>query len=112
MGVTYEVISTKRPGAASGKTSQGKEDSEDCNTHKESVEIYSDATNCAGLRHSAWRLPGVLAQRDTLHSMDAGFGIDGFGPTRANAANPYSNCQNTLPSKADPSYTRTMLTKA
>lgn len=75
MRVTYEVISTKRPGAASGKTSQGKEDSEDCNTQKESVEIYSDATNCAGLRHSAWRLPGVLAQRGTLHSMDAGLGL-------------------------------------
>ena len=88
MGVSSGVISTKRPGAASAKISQGKEHLEDCNTHKESVEIYTDATNCAVMRHSARRFPGVLVQRDTLHSMDAGVGIDGFGPTRANAANP------------------------
>jgi hypothetical protein len=37
MGVTNGVIFTKRPVAASGKISQGKEHLEDCNTHKESA---------------------------------------------------------------------------
>ena len=35
----------------------------------ESVEIYSDATNPAVLRHPARRFPGVLVQGDSLHSL-------------------------------------------
>ena len=35
---------------------------------KEPVEIYSDATNCAVMRHRGRKLPGVLLQGDTLHS--------------------------------------------
>ena len=35
----------------------------------ESVEIYSDATNAAVMRHPGRRFPGVLLQGDTLHSM-------------------------------------------
>ena len=35
----------------------------------EPVEIYSDATNAAILRHPARRFPGLLVQGDTLHSM-------------------------------------------
>jgi len=34
----------------------------------ESVEIYSDATNAAVLRHPARRFPGCLIQGDTLSS--------------------------------------------
>jgi hypothetical protein len=37
--------------------------------HTESVEIYSDATNSAVMRHPGRRFPGVLVQEDTLHSM-------------------------------------------
>ncbi len=37
--------------------------------HTESVEIYSDATNSAVMRHPGRRFPGVLVQGDTLHSM-------------------------------------------
>jgi len=37
--------------------------------HTESVEIYSDATNSAVMRHPDRRFPGVLVQGDTLHSM-------------------------------------------
>jgi hypothetical protein len=35
----------------------------------ESVEIYSDATNVAILKHPGRRFPGVLLQGDTLHEM-------------------------------------------
>jgi predicted RNase H-like HicB family nuclease len=35
----------------------------------ESVEIYSDATNAAVMRHPGRRFPGVLIQGDTLHTM-------------------------------------------
>jgi len=35
----------------------------------EPVEIYSDATNAAILRHPGRRFPGVLIQGDTLHEM-------------------------------------------
>jgi hypothetical protein len=37
--------------------------------HIEPVEIYSDATNAAILRHPGRRFPGVLIQGDTLHSI-------------------------------------------
>jgi hypothetical protein len=37
--------------------------------HVESVEIYSDATNAAVMRHPGRRFPGVLIQGDTLHSL-------------------------------------------
>jgi hypothetical protein len=33
------------------------------------VEIFSDATNAAVLRHPERRFPGVLVQGDTLHSL-------------------------------------------
>ncbi len=35
---------------------------------KEAVEIYSDTTNAAILRHPERRFPGVLIQGDTLYS--------------------------------------------
>lgn len=35
----------------------------------EEVEIYSDATNAAILRHPARRFPGILLQGDTLHAV-------------------------------------------
>jgi hypothetical protein len=35
----------------------------------ESVEIYSDQTNAAVLRHPGRKFPGVLVQGDTLHSL-------------------------------------------
>ena len=35
----------------------------------EEVEIYSDATNAAIIRHPDRRFPGVLIQGDTLHSI-------------------------------------------
>ena len=35
----------------------------------EAVEIYSDATNAAILRHPGRRFPGVLIQGDTLHNL-------------------------------------------
>ena len=35
----------------------------------ETVEIYSDASNAAILRHPGRRVPGVLVQGDTLHLM-------------------------------------------
>jgi hypothetical protein len=37
--------------------------------HAELVEIYSDATNAAVMRHPGRKFPGVLVQGDTLHSM-------------------------------------------
>lgn len=37
--------------------------------HKADVEIYSDATNAAVMRHPGRRFPGVLVQGDTLYSM-------------------------------------------
>jgi hypothetical protein len=37
--------------------------------HIESVEIYSDATNAAIMRHPGRRFPGVLVQGDTLYSL-------------------------------------------
>jgi hypothetical protein len=37
--------------------------------HTESVEIYSDASNAAVMRHPGRRFPGVLIQGDTLHSL-------------------------------------------
>jgi hypothetical protein len=37
--------------------------------HSESVEIYSDATNAAVMRHPGRNFPGVLIQGDTLHSL-------------------------------------------
>ena len=38
----------------------------------ESVEIYSNATNSAVIRHPARKFPGILVQGDTLHSMKKG----------------------------------------
>jgi hypothetical protein len=35
----------------------------------EAVEIYSDQTNAAILRHPGRKFPGVLVQGDTLHTM-------------------------------------------
>jgi hypothetical protein len=35
----------------------------------EPVEIYSDETNAAVMRHPGRRFPGLLFQGDTLHSM-------------------------------------------
>jgi hypothetical protein len=37
--------------------------------HTEQVEIYSDATNAAIMRHPGRRFPGVLVQGDTLFSL-------------------------------------------
>ena len=37
----------------------------------ENVEIYSDQTNAAIIRHPARRFPGVLIQGDSLHSLCA-----------------------------------------
>lgn len=37
--------------------------------HTESVEIYSDATNSAVMRHRGRKFPGVLVQGDTLYSL-------------------------------------------
>jgi len=37
--------------------------------HVEQVEIYSDATNAAVLRHPGRRFPGVLVQGDTLWTL-------------------------------------------
>jgi hypothetical protein len=36
---------------------------------KETVEIYSDASNMAVMRHPGRQFPGVLIQGDTLHSL-------------------------------------------
>lgn len=36
---------------------------------KELVEIYSDATNYAMIRHPGRRFPGILIQGDTLHTI-------------------------------------------
>ena len=36
---------------------------------KEVVEIYSDQTNAAIIRHPERKFPGVLVQGDTLHSL-------------------------------------------
>jgi hypothetical protein len=53
----------------------------------ESVEIYSDATNAAVMRHPGRRFPGVLVQGDTLFGLwkradmacrEAGPGSPGF----------------------------------
>ncbi len=35
----------------------------------ESVEIYSDATNAAVMRHPGRRFPGLLMQGDTLYAL-------------------------------------------
>ncbi len=37
--------------------------------HVEPVEIYSDATNAAIMRHPERRFPGVLIQGDTLYTL-------------------------------------------
>ena len=37
--------------------------------HVKQVEIYSDATNAAVMRHPGRRFPGVLVQGDTLHTL-------------------------------------------
>ena len=37
----------------------------------ETVEIYSDQTNAAVMRHPGRRFPGVLVQGDTLHALCA-----------------------------------------
>jgi hypothetical protein len=37
----------------------------------ESVEIYSDASNMAVMKHSGRAFPGVLVHGDTLHAMAA-----------------------------------------
>jgi len=37
--------------------------------HTATVEIYSDTSNAAVLRHPDRRFPGVLIQGDTLHSL-------------------------------------------
>ncbi len=36
---------------------------------RETVEIYSDASNAAVLRHPGRKFPGTLVQGDTLHSL-------------------------------------------
>ena len=40
------------------------------------IEVYSDATNAAVMRHPARVFPGVLVQGDTLHSL--WFRMDGI----------------------------------
>lgn len=35
----------------------------------ETVEIYSDASNAAVIRHPGRQFPGMLIQEDTLHSL-------------------------------------------
>lgn len=35
----------------------------------EPIEVYSDATNAAIMRHPGRRFPGLLVQGDTLHTM-------------------------------------------
>ncbi|MGO1072020.1 DUF6959 family protein [Lysobacter sp. CA199] len=37
--------------------------------HIQEVEIYSDQTNAAIMRHPGRRFPGMLIQGDTLHSL-------------------------------------------
>jgi hypothetical protein len=37
--------------------------------HTASVEIYSDQTNAAVMRHPSRKFPGVLVQGDTLYSL-------------------------------------------
>jgi hypothetical protein len=37
--------------------------------HVEPIEIYSDATNAAVMRHPSRRFPGVLVQGDTLSNL-------------------------------------------
>jgi hypothetical protein len=37
--------------------------------HVEPVEIYSDQTNAAVIRHPGRKFPGVLIQGDTLHTL-------------------------------------------
>jgi hypothetical protein len=37
--------------------------------HTEQVEIYSDETNLAVMRHPGRKFPGVLLQGDTLHAL-------------------------------------------
>ena len=37
--------------------------------HIEPVEIYSDQTNAAVMRHPGRKFPGVLIQGDTLHTL-------------------------------------------
>jgi hypothetical protein len=54
----------------------------------EIVEIYSDQTNAAVLRHPGRKFPGVLVQGDTLHSLcrradDACAGARGLVPSDA-----------------------------
>jgi hypothetical protein len=39
---------------------------------REIVEIYSDASNAAVLRHPGRKFPGVLLQGDTLHGLCQG----------------------------------------
>jgi hypothetical protein len=39
--------------------------------HTSAVDIYSDASNSAVMRHPGRRFPGVLIQGDTLHSLCA-----------------------------------------
>ncbi|MEL7345296.1 MAG: hypothetical protein AAFN59_10625 [Pseudomonadota bacterium] len=36
---------------------------------EETVQIFSDETNCAIMRHPDRRFPGVLVQGDTLHGL-------------------------------------------
>jgi hypothetical protein len=47
----------------------GQTQREDFEMHVEPVEIYSDATNAAIVRHPGRRFPGVLIQGDTLYSL-------------------------------------------
>ncbi|MGH1413861.1 MAG: DUF6959 family protein [Pelagimonas sp.] len=42
---------------------------------EELVEIYSDTTNAAVLRHPERKFPGVLLQGDTLHGLCQNFDI-------------------------------------
>jgi len=39
------------------------------NMRTDKVEIYSDATNAAVMKHPGRRFPGVLVQGDTLHTL-------------------------------------------
>ena len=53
--------------------------------HKEQVEIYSDKTNAAVMRHPGRRFPGSLIQGDDLYALcrlaeEAHAGTDGSAP--------------------------------
>ena len=56
----------------------------------EPIEVYSDATNAAIMRHPGRRFPGLLVQGDTLHAMSVTMSeicsaIDARNPMRSGA---------------------------